>query len=133
MGNLISLDEVSAVVLPAKVLVLLSKYAQATRKHTGLVVKISSMNVFKHVHNINKLTEHPEVRRLHRDLLVEVNKHLFAGTMQTNVQRQGNSDSNVTDYGEDFKEGGQAAYSYKIAQGKPKHDLDIESALSINI
>jgi len=87
MGKLISLDEVNASVLPAKVLVLLSKYAQSMRKHTGLVIKISSMNVFKHVHNTNKLTEHPEVRRLHRDLLVEVNLHLVDGTMQTNQQR----------------------------------------------
>ena len=87
MGNLVSLDEVNASVLPAKVLVLLSKYAQSMRKHTGLVIKISSMNVFKHVHNTNKLTEHPEVRRLHRDLLIEVNHHLMEGNMQTNRQR----------------------------------------------
>ena len=45
------------------------------------------MNVFKHVHNTNKLTEHPEVRRLHHELLMEVNRHLMEGNMQTNQQR----------------------------------------------
>jgi len=88
MGNLVSLDLVNASVLPARVMVLLSKYAQAARKHTGLIVKISSINVFKHVHNTSKLTENLEVRRLHRDLLIEVNMHLRAGTMQTFEQRE---------------------------------------------
>lgn len=87
MGKIESLDKVSAAVLPAKVLVLLSKYAQTMRKHTGLVIKISSMNVFKHVHNTHKLTQHPEVIALHRTLLSEVNKHLSEGTMQTVDQR----------------------------------------------
>lgn len=87
MGKIESLDKVSAAVLPAKVLVLLSKYAQTMRKHTGLVIKISSMNVFKHVHNTHKLTQHPEVIALHSTLLSEVNKHLMEGTMQTVDQR----------------------------------------------
>ncbi len=88
MGKLVSLDEVNASVLPAKVLVLLSKYAQAMRKHTGLVIKISSLNVFKHVHNTNKLTDHIQIRQLHRELRLEVNNHLREGTMQTNKQRE---------------------------------------------
>ncbi|RBP48360.1 hypothetical protein DFR28_10889 [Arenicella xantha] len=87
MGKLENLDEVSAAVLPAKVLVLLSKYAQTMRKHTGLVIKISSMNVFKHVHNTHKLTQHPEVTALHKALLNEVSQHLADGTMQTVSQR----------------------------------------------
>lgn len=96
MGKLVSLNEVNASVLPAKVLVLLSKYAQSMRKHTGLVIKISSMNVFKHVHNTNKLTEHPEVRRLHHELLMEVNHHLMEGNMQTNQQRHEATEFPVT-------------------------------------
>ncbi|MFT4634337.1 MAG: hypothetical protein ACI854_000338 [Arenicella sp.] len=50
MARLISLKEVSETVQPAKVLVLLSKYAQAVGTCTGLMIKISSLNVFKHVH-----------------------------------------------------------------------------------
>lgn len=88
MGKIVSLEEVSAAVLPAKVLVLLSKYAQTMRKHTGLVIKISSMNVFKHVHSTHKLTQHPAVRKLHLELLHEVNKHIEQGTMHTNQDRE---------------------------------------------
>lgn len=88
MGKLTSLEEVSASVLPAKVLVMLSKYAQAMRKHTGLVIKISSMNVFKHVHNTHKLTQHPVVQQLHKELLSEVNTHIERGTMHTNHDRE---------------------------------------------
>ena len=88
MGKLVSLKEVNASILPANVLVLLSKYAQAMRTHTGLVIKISSLNVFKHVHNTNKLTENIAVRRLYRELLLEVNNHISNGSMQTNDQRE---------------------------------------------
>ena len=88
MGKLISLEEVNAAILPATVLVLLSKYAQAIRKTTGLVIKISSLNVFQHVHDTNGLTEFLEVQQLYRELQFEVNRHLQAGTMQTNHQRK---------------------------------------------
>ncbi len=88
MGKLVSLEEVNASVLPARVLVLLSKYAQSMRKHTGLVIKISSMNVFRHVHNTHKLTQHAAVRKLYRELLDEVGTHVAAGTMHTNYDRQ---------------------------------------------
>lgn len=88
MAKLVSLEEVSAAVLPAQVLVLLSKYAQATRKHTGLVIKISSVNVFRHVHNTHKLTGHSAVKNLYSELLNEVGMHINAGTMHTNYDRQ---------------------------------------------
>ncbi len=126
MGKLISLDEVNASVLPAKVLVLLSKYAQSMRKHTGLVIKISSMNVFKHVHNTNKLTEHPEVRRLHRDLLVEVNHHLLEGTMQTNRQRYEATEFPVT---QRFKS--ESLGSVKPSGEVSSRKFDIENSLSV--
>jgi len=87
MTEFISLKEVSASMLPAAVLVLLSQYSLAVRKHTGLVIKISSANVFLHIHNTNKLTDHPEVRRLHQELLGAVTRHISAGTMQTIQQR----------------------------------------------
>ena len=123
MGKLVSLEEVNASVLPAKVLVLLSKYAQAMRKHTGLVIKISSLNVFKHVHNTNKLTDHLEIRRLHRDLLVEVNEHLREGTMQTNAQR------------EQVHADGKNRTSTRSRNGRGlnSNNLEIESSLSINL
>lgn len=86
--KIVNLEEVSAEVLPAEVLVLLSKYAQAMRKHTGLVIKISSLNVFKHVHRTHKLTQHPSVRKLHLELLCLVNSHIKAGTMHTSHERE---------------------------------------------
>jgi len=88
MDKIVNLEEVSAEVLPAEVLVLLSKYAQAMRKHTGLVIKISSLNVFKHVHRTHKLTQHPSVRKLHIELLCLVNGHIKRGTMHTNHERE---------------------------------------------
>ena len=88
MGKLVSLEEVSASTLPAKVLVLLSKYSKAMRKHTGVVIKISSLNVFSHVHNTNKLSNHLQTQQIHHELLLEVNRHLDAGTMQTVRERE---------------------------------------------
>ena len=101
MGKLISLDQISASVLPAKVLVLLSKYALAIHKHAGVVVKINSVDVFKYVHKTSKLTDNIEVRSIHRELLVEVNRHLLAGTMQTNMQRLKSTDRDRTDVNDD--------------------------------
>jgi hypothetical protein len=126
MGNLISLEEVNASVLPAKVLVLLSKYARAMRKYTGLVIKISSMNVFKHVHNTNKLTSHLTIRKLHRELLLEVNRHLDAGTMQTNQQRELGDESRRQrgKYGEVLVSRNSGSLN--------SNNLEIESSLSIN-
>ena len=87
MKRVIALNQVNAAILPAKILVLLSKYSQSVRKHTGLIVRISAMDVFVQVHNTNKITEHLDVRRIYRELQVEVNKSLLMGTMQTNAQR----------------------------------------------
>ncbi len=126
MGKLVSLDEVNASVLPAKVLVLLSKYAQAMRKHTGLVIKISSLNVFKHVHNTNKLTDHLQIKQLHRDLLLEVNRHLRAGTMQTNQDRELGGASGLI-RGRD----GEVIVS-RNSGALNSNNLEIESSLSIN-
>ena len=126
MGKLVSLNEVNASVLPAKVLVLLSKYAQAVRKHTGLVVKISSLNVFKHVHNTNKITSHIQVRQLHRELLIEVNGHLREGTMQTNQQRELGNSSNLL-HGKDGK-----VVTSKNSGDLNSNNLEIETSLSIN-
>jgi len=88
MGKLVSLEEVNASVLPARVLVLLSKYAQAMHEHAGLIIKISSMNVFRHVHKTHTVTPHPAVQKIYRELLVEVATHVAAGTMHTNYERQ---------------------------------------------
>jgi hypothetical protein len=126
MGKLISLEEVNASVLPAKVLVLLSKYAQAMRKHTGLVIKISSLNVFKHVHNTNKLTGHLQIQKLHRELLLEVNRHLLGGTMQTNQQRELGQAGGIV-CGKD----GEVMVSRNSGRVN-SNNLEIESSLSIN-
>ena len=87
MAKLVSLKDVNASLLPADVLVLLSKYAQAMRKHNGLIIKISSLNVFKHVHKTSKLTENLLVRSLHRELVLTVNNHLQEGTMKKNSDK----------------------------------------------
>ena len=88
MGTLISLNEVNATVLPGRVLVLLSKYAQELRKHTGLVIKVSSMNVFKHVDKTRRFTESSHIHKVYKELLIEVNQQLALGSMQTHAQRQ---------------------------------------------
>ena len=123
MGKLVRLEEVNASALPAKVLVLLSKYAQAIRTHTGLVIKINSLNVFKHVHNTNKLTNHLQIRRLHRELLLEVNEHLRNGTMQTNVQRKLSEPNTIRGKNGEVLNSGESSRS---------KNLEIESSLSIN-
>ena len=84
MGNLKSLEDVSASALPAKVLVLLSKYAQALRKSSGLIIKLSSLSVFKHVHRTKEDANKAVLNVLYEELLEEVNKHLAMGTMYTN-------------------------------------------------
>ena len=126
MGKLISLEEVNASVLPANVLVLLSKYAQAMRKHTGLVIKVSSLNVFKHVHNTNKVTGHRQIRQLHRELLLEVNSHLQAGTMQTDRQRELGDPAGVL-----RGKNGEVVVS-RSSGSLNSNNLEIESSLSIN-
>lgn len=126
MGRIIGLEEVSALVLPAKVLVLLSKYAQAMRKNTGLVIKISSLNVFKHIHNTNKLTDHLQIQKLHQELLLEVNRHLRAGTMQTNQQRELGQTSGIA-----RDKHGEMLVS-RSSGSLNSNNLEIESSLSIN-
>lgn len=126
MNKLVSLEEVNASILPAKVLVLLSKYAQAMRKHTGLVIKISSLNVFRHVHNTNKLADHSEIHRLHRELLIEVNHHLRAKTMQTNRQREQDEARKKM-----FAANGERLVSRNRGRLN-SNNLEIESSLTIN-
>lgn len=88
MGKLINLSEVSPDLLPGPVLVLLSKYSQALHKHDGIIIKVSSMNVFKHVEQTGKDTKNPIVFKLYRRLLIEVNKQLNLRRMQTHKERR---------------------------------------------
>lgn len=127
MDKLVSLEEVDASVLPAKVLVLLSKYSQAVRKHTGLVIKISSLNIFQHIHNTQKLTDHLRVQQRHQELLIEVNSHLRAGTMRTHKQQQSaHSKPLLRD------ENGQLLVSRTNGRLN-SNNLDVESSLSISL
>ena len=86
--SLSNLEEVNASALPAKVLVLLSKYAHALRKHNGLILKLSSMNVFRHVHSTNHASQHEVVHAVHAELLAEVKRHVEVGTMYTNAHKR---------------------------------------------
>jgi hypothetical protein len=88
MRKLNSLKEVSASVLPAKVLALLSMYASALRKHNGLILKLSSMNVFRHVYNTRLVAKHPDVHAVYNELLKEVQGHVYNGTMYTNDHKR---------------------------------------------
>jgi len=81
MKKVKSLYGVKATVLPAKVMVLLSKYSQAIKEFEGVVIQLSSLNVFKHVHNSYTRSKHPVVHKCYRYLLREVNKHLAEGNM----------------------------------------------------
>ena len=83
-----SLDEVNASALPANVLVLLSKYANALRKHNGLILKLSSMNIFRHVHSTNKVSKHDSVHIAYEELLSEVRQQVKAGSMYTNAHKR---------------------------------------------
>lgn len=81
MKKVKNLYGVKATVLPAKVMVLLSKYSQAVKEYEGAVIQLSSLNVFKHVHNSYSRSKHPAVRKCYKYLLREVNYHLEEGNM----------------------------------------------------
>ncbi len=83
-----SLKDISAAMLPARVLVPLSKYVVLVKKHDDVIVQTSSLNVFAHIDNANKRTRHPEVRLAYYILLRRVNQCLQDGTMRTNEQHQ---------------------------------------------
>ena len=84
MANLSSLENVNALALPAKVLVLLSKYAQALRAHNGTILKLSSLRIFKHIHTTCLNANTPKLKYVYKQLLDEVNLHIEACTMYTN-------------------------------------------------
>ena len=48
-----SLYNVEAKVLPPRVMVLLSKFAKAIKDEDGVTIKLSSLDVFKHIHNLS--------------------------------------------------------------------------------
>ncbi len=81
MNKVKNLYGVKATVLPAKVMVLLSKYSQAVKEYEGAVIQLSSLNVFKHVHNSYSRSKHPAVHNCYKYLLREVNYHLKEGNM----------------------------------------------------
>ncbi len=76
-----NLYHVKATVLPAKIMVLLSKYALIIKEAEGIVINLSSLNVFKHVHNSYMKSSHPAVKKCYGYLLLEVNKNLVQGHM----------------------------------------------------
>ncbi len=85
MKKVNNLYNVKATVLPAKVLVLLSKFAKHVKEHDGVVIQLSSLNVFKHVHNSCARSKHPDVHHCYKLLLREVNKNLSQGNMLLTV------------------------------------------------
>jgi len=84
VSKLSSLENVNALALPAKVLVLLSKYAKSLRAHNGTVLKLSSLRVFRHIHVTCMKASSPKLNEIYSELLEEVDLHIKAGTMYTN-------------------------------------------------
>ena len=75
------LRDVEAKVLPARVMVLLSKYSQAIKEDESVVIQLSSLNVFKHVHSTFLNTTSSRVKRYYKILLKEVNLQILSGDM----------------------------------------------------
>lgn len=88
MEKLTSLEDINALALPAKVLVLLSKYSQSLKSTNGTVIKLSSLRVFMHVHQTCIKANDISLNIIYHQLLTEVNKHLNDGTMFTNQEKQ---------------------------------------------
>jgi len=88
LNRITSLKDISAAMLPARILVLLSKYVVLVREHDDVIIQTSSVNVFAHIDNANKQTRHPEVRLAYYILLRRVNQCLQDGTMRTNEQHR---------------------------------------------
>ena len=72
---------VKATVLPASVLVLLAKYSKDIKETDGVVIQLSSLNVFKHVHNSYARSNSSVVRKYYKLLLNDVNRHIREGNM----------------------------------------------------
>ena len=81
MELMTNLYGVKATVLPASVLVLLAKYSKAIKETDGVVIQLSSLNVFKHVHNSYARSQSSLVKKHYKLLLKDVNRHIKDGNM----------------------------------------------------
>jgi len=63
-------------------------YSQAVKEFEGVVIQLSSLNVFKHVHNSYTRSKHPAVHKCYNYLLREVNIHLAEGNMALSSEIQ---------------------------------------------
>ena len=82
-----SLYNVEAKVLPPRVMVLLSKFAKAIKNADGVTIKLSSLNVFKHIHNSYVISTSAEVEYCYIELAKEVNEHLENGSMECHASK----------------------------------------------
>jgi len=87
MKRLKSLEDVNALALPAKVLVLLSKYAKELRMKNGTVIKLSSLRIFLHVHQTCLKANDTRLNIIYHQLLDEVNDQIENGIMFTNEEK----------------------------------------------
>lgn len=88
MKKIKNLEDINALALPAKVLVLLSKYAKALKSSNGMVIKLSSLKVFYYVHQTCIQARNSQLNSIYHELLTEVNLHIDAGTMFTNKEKK---------------------------------------------
>lgn len=105
MKKVKNLYGVKATVLPARVMVLLSKYSQAVKEFEGVIIQLSSLNVFKHVHNSYTRSKHPAVHKCYKYLLHEVNNHLADGNMalSNEIETAGKSSTATPEFDERYR------------------------------
>jgi len=84
MEKLSSLQYVNASALPARVLVLMSKYAKALKQYNGTIIKLSSLRAFNQIHLSCTEAQDKQLNRIYQQLLEQVNSHINAGLMVTN-------------------------------------------------
>jgi len=73
MEKLSSLQHVSASALPARVLVLMSKYARALELLSGKAIKLSSLRVFNDIHLSSIEANNESLNSIYQQLLTQVN------------------------------------------------------------
>ena len=95
MDKVTSLENINASALPAKMLILLSKYAKTLRNTNGTIIKLSSLRIFMHVHKTCEAANSKQLNYYYDEMLEEINKHIQAGTMFTNEQREQSADSKL--------------------------------------
>jgi len=76
MKVITSTENLELGVLPAKVLLLLSKYAHELKRHNGFILKLSSQHVMRDLHYANALCDSAQLNSIYDEIVLEVNIYL---------------------------------------------------------